>query len=68
MSDQRMMLEHAHGFRDQFDRVHRRRRIVLEKEIRQSHQIGKGCLRVDQLRQDFAFGCLADLPAALARM
>lgn len=67
VTDQRMMLDNLHGFRDQFDRLQGSNRLRLEEEISKPFKVSERLLRINQPRQDFAFGLEAALPRARAR-
>lgn len=64
--DQWMTLQHGDGFLDQSNRFRSRYRIVLGEEIGQPLEVGKRLPRIDQPRQDLAFGLAGFLPAMRA--
>jgi len=64
--DQGMALQYGDGFLDQSDRFRRRRRIALGQEIGQPLEVGERLARIDQPRQDLAFGFAVFLPAMRA--
>jgi len=64
--DQRMAPQHCDGFLNQSHRLRSRNRIALGQEVGQPLKIGKCTPRIDQLRQDMAFGLAGFLPAMRA--
>ena len=65
-ANQLMTFQHGNGFLDQPHRLCGGGRIDLDQEIGKSLEIGQRLFRVDQPRQDFAFGLLGFLPAMRA--
>lgn len=64
--NQWMILENLHRFRDEFNRFQSRGRVCFEEEICEPLQVGERLRRINQLRQDLAFGLRAALPRARA--
>lgn len=65
-ADQRMSSQQGDGFLDQPKRFSSRCGIALDREVGQPFEIGKCPCRIDQLRQDSAFGFADFLPAMRA--
>lgn len=65
--DQWVVLQNLDGLCDEFDGFRSARRIGLDKEVREPLEVGKTLGGVDQPRQDFALGFVADCPLARAR-
>jgi hypothetical protein len=65
-SDQWMILENLHCFRNKYSRFQGRGRFRLEEEICEPFKVGERLRRINQLRQDLAFGLGTALPRARA--
>ncbi len=65
-ANQWMTFQHGNCFLDQPNRLRRGGRIDLDQEVGKSLEIGQRLFRVDQPRQDFAFGLPGFLPAMRA--
>ena len=61
-----MIAEHLYCFCNELSRFQRCGRLRLEKKIYEPLKVGERLLRVDQLRQDLAFGLGAGSPRARA--
>ena len=65
-SHHRVSPQDLNSLGDQTDGLGRRRRVGLQKKIRESFEIGKCTFGIDQRRQDLAFGLAGFLPATRA--
>jgi hypothetical protein len=61
-----MILENLHCFRNKFSCFQGCGRLRLEEEICEPYKVGKRLRRINQLRQDLAFGLGTALPRARA--
>ena len=62
-----MIFEYLQRFQNQFSRCGGCDRIRFEEKIGETFEVGKRPPRVNQSRQDLAFGLVAVLPFARAR-
>ena len=67
-TEQGVIPENLHSFRDQFNRLHGRGRgrLGFEEKIRQPSEIGESAPRINQPRQALAFGLETVFPRARA--
>lgn len=65
-TEQGVIPENLHSFRDQFSRLHCRSRLGFEEKIRQPSEIGESAPRINQPRQALAFGLETVFPRARA--
>lgn len=66
MTNEWMILENLHRFRNKHSRLQGRGRLRLEEEICEPFKVGERLRRINQLRQDLAFGLGTALPRARA--
>jgi len=65
-ADQWMTTQQCDGFLDQAERIRCGDRVAPGQKVGKSFEVGKRPCRIDQLRQDLAFGLADFLPAMRA--